>query len=103
MRSVTEQLDAQPAGDPGAIAKAQEAVANKRARAMLNTAFEQRDPHAAAKPTGVRIKGHDRRILDVYDDGSQRHSWKRKPGLSGRQFRKMRKLVNKQLKAQAAK
>lgn len=98
MRSVTEALGL--GSVVNSVEKAQQQVAEKRAQARLKTAFEQRDPHGPAKPTGVRIKGHDGRILDVYDDGSQRHSWKRKPGLSGRQFRKLRKKVNRNLRVQ---
>lgn len=98
--SVTEQLRAQTA-DPAAFATAQQSIANKRGEARLRTAFEQRDKHGPAKPTGVRIRTAGSE-LDVYDDGSVRHAWKRKPGLSGRQFRKLRKSVNRNLRKQAA-
>lgn len=105
MRSVMEALGlataaklATATADP---TRANERIANRRARAMLDTAYAQRDKHAAAKPTGVRIKGSNGVVLDVYDDGSHRKLWTRKTGLSGRQFRKLRKVVNRKLRAEA--
>lgn len=80
-----------------ATAKANE----KRAHAMLATARADQDPHRAAKPTGVRMKDSRSSVQDIYSDGSIRNLWKRKDGLSGRQFRKLRKQVNRNLRAQA--
>lgn len=72
----------------------------KQAIARVRQAYATRDPKHAM-PTGVRLQRQDGGVLDIYDDGSQRHAWKRKPGLSGRQFRNLRKQVNRKLKQQA--
>lgn len=106
MRSVVEALGLADVAEMAARAQQrmtpaqiQARLNERRGRAMLATATQQRDPHRAAKPTGVRIKGSNGVVLDVYDDGSHRKPWKRAPGLSGRQFRKLRKAVNRKLRA----
>jgi hypothetical protein len=93
MRSVMEALG---------VADAVQAVQEKRAITKVRAAYATRDK-AHAKPTGVRLQRKDGDVLDIFDDGSQRHAWKRKPGLSGRQFRKLRKLVNRNLRRQVTK
>ena len=64
----------------------------------LREAFRARNPHRAAQPTSVRMRDSRGAVLDVFDDGSIRHPYRRKPGLSGRQFRKLRKRANKALR-----
>lgn len=101
MKSVAEQLGLAEPPKQVDITQVNEAIARKRARALLLTAYQGRDSHRAAKPTTVRVKDSRGAVLTVFDDGSQRHGWKRMPGLSGRQFRNLRKQVNRKLRADA--
>lgn len=66
---------------------------------QLREAFKNRDPHRAAKPSGVWMRDRHGLEYAVCDDGSIRKPYKRVPGLSGRQFRKLRKWANKAIRA----
>jgi hypothetical protein len=68
------------------LQKAQEQAAMTKVRAAIDT----RDPQGPAKPTGVVYQSQRTGTQQhIFDDGSLRNPWKRTPGLSGRQFRKL--------------
>lgn len=55
----------------------------------------------APMPTGVKYQSPKTgRVQDIMDDGSLRNLWGRAPGVSGRQFRKMRKVAQRAARAE---
>lgn len=89
--------------DGKSTAEATEAARELIARNRIITAVKTRNPHAPAKPTGVFLKSPTTGVQQmIYNDGSVRNEYQRRPGLSGRQFRKLRKTVNKRVRAKEA-
>lgn len=69
-----------------------------------NYAHDREGVMKAAEPTGVRLKSPTSgRVQDIYNDGSVRNLWQRRPGVTGRQFRKMRKQAMREHRAAEAK
>lgn len=72
-----------------AIAKVQEAI-------RLRQATQAAGMPAAPVATGVGLVDDSGHRQAVFDDGSVRNLYQRKPGISGRQFRKARKRAQRE-------
>ncbi len=86
---------------------AAETVEKERHQAAMNhigqSQVDRRTLHhhgypSAAQPTGVRLQSSVSGLMDIMDDGSLRKLYAKVPGVSGRQFVKMRKRAQREMR-----